>query len=619
MKKYFTKLSYCFFLIFISFAATAQIKFIATITPENAAKDEYINLKLTVENSSNIQQINPPSFTDFNVLGEPSQESSVNNINGVVSQSISLNYVLQAKKTGNFIIGPSTAVINGKAYKSNAVKVSVSNKKSSNSGQQNNMGGNQSPFAGIDIFDEPKPQAKFDDYILRKGESVPDKVNRNMQLKLQTSKSTCYVGEPILATYKLYTRLQSESNVSKNPSFNGFSVIDMMQQTDPTSYNKEMLNGREFNVYLIRKAQLYPLQAGLIELEPASLDNKITFVKYENGFGNNGTMFSENVTLTSKPATINVLPLPETNKPANFNGAVGEFSIEASVEKSDFSTDETGKLLITISGSGNMQLLTAPEIQWPSSFEVFESKSTDNTNTATIPLSGSKMFEIPFAISTEGKYVIPTINFSFFNPQTRAYKTISTSEINLNIYKGTGIKAKKININEEKAPVSLLNKLFAKRWLVVLVLSWLMLTGIMIWMRKERKREVKKINLVKEEEKIVLREVIPEALSTNKNFLEKAEVCLARENCMDFYTLINEEMKSFLVLKYYLPKEIINGKTLGAAMDKAGIANDLILQTLSLLTEIEWQLYTPFERNEQMNIMYAKAQTIIQMHLFKQA
>lgn len=65
------------------------------------------------------------------------------------------------------------------------------------------------------MFDEPTPQKQYEDYVLQKGETIPEKVNKNMQLKLQTNKNTCFVGEPIVATYKLYTRLKSESSLTK--------------------------------------------------------------------------------------------------------------------------------------------------------------------------------------------------------------------------------------------------------------------------------------------------------------------------------------------------------------------------------------------------------------------
>jgi BatD DUF11 like domain len=581
----------------------AQTKFLATISPAQAGIDEYITLKLTVENGQDVKQINPPSLIDFNVLSGPNQETSMNSINGVVTQSISLSYILQPKKAGNFTIANSTAIIGNKTFKSNAVKIVVSNKKSSNKGNPTNS----SPFAALDIFDEPKPKAAYEDYILRKGETVQDKVNKNMQLQLQTDKRSCYVGEPIIATYKLYTRLQSESNLSKNPSFNGFSVIDMMDGNSQSPYNTEKINGREYNTYLIRKAQLYPLQAGSIELEVATLDNKITFVQYENGSANNATTITENVSLSSKPTIIVVKPLPEKNKPADFDGAVGSFNIEAAVEKPNFSTDETGKLLITVSGEGNMQLLTTPEIVWQTGFEAFDTKVTDNVNNRTIPLSGSKIFEMPFAISKEGNYVIPKINFSFFDPKTEMYKSISTKEIPIVVTKGLGV-SERVKALETKKPATS----FSTSWIVIIAFA-LVFTFLLFLFTKKKSKGTEK-QAIKIEEKEEVKNPIAEAIASNKNWLEKTSLCLHQENCIDFYALLNTELKFYLATRYTLSEGIVDSTILMKEMDKAGVNNNAILQTQQLLQDIEWQLYTPFERNEKLQEMYARAQTIIQLH-----
>ncbi len=613
MNTLFTKLFYCSCLLFVFNFSNAQIKFVATIAPAQAGINEYITLKLTVENAQNIQQINPPELNGFNLVSGPNQESAVNNINGTVTQSISLSYILQPKKSGNYNIGYATAIIGDKTYKSNTVKVSVSNKQSSNS----NAASNTSPFAAFDLFDEPKPRATYDDYILRKGETVQDKVSKNMRLKLQTDKSVCYVGEPILATYKLYSRLQSESNLAKNPSFNGFSVVDMMQQNDQYASTQETLEGRAYNVYIIRKAQLYPLQDGPIELEAASLDNKITFVKYENGTGSNGTMVTENVSLSSKPIIINVKPLPEKNKPTNFSGAVGNFSVEAKVEKNTFSTDETGRLLINITGKGNMQLLTAPEIEWQQGFEAFDTKIIDNTNTNSIPLSGSKTFEIPFAVANAGEYTIPKINFSFFDVVSATYKTVSTAEIKIAITKGTGINNKTSTL--KKLDSANLPSKFAYGLSIILFAVILFFAAMFYWIRKGKKEKTVLYKMVSEKVEIVNKPNIAEDLSSNKNYLKKTETCLATANCEDFYTIINAEFKSFLSYKYGATSEQLNSKSLLAEMDKAGIDNSTMLQTQQLLQDIEWQLYTPFERNEKLNEMYARAQTIIQTLSMKHA
>jgi BatD DUF11 like domain len=605
MKLFFTKLFFCSSFIFVCSISIAQTKFYANASPAKAGIDEYITYTLTIDNGTSVEQVNHPEFTDFITVSGPNQFSSQTNRNGVVTQSISLSYILQPKKSGNFQIAGSTATIEGKTYKSNTVNIFVSNKKATN---KNTSPANQSPFAAFDLFDEPKPQKRFEDYILKNGETVKDNVSRNMQLRLQTDKTSCYVGEPILASYKLFTRLQSESNVSKNPSFNGFSVVDMLQQIDQNPYNHETLNGREYNVYTIRKAQLYPLQAGAIELEPATLDNKITFVKNENG---NNSMFEENVSLSSKPLTIQVKPLPEAGKPENFKDAVGNFNIESAVEKNNFSTDETGKLLITISGKGNMQLLTVPEIDWPAGFEVYETKITDNINNVTIPISGSKTFEIPFTVADTGSHNIPAIKLSYFDPAVGTYKMVSTKSILLTISKGTGNPIKSsVVVPKKTKPVSLLNKIFANRWLVIFLIASIIILCFIFWVIKDKKKE----------DKILLKEIkeepkndIPDYISPNTNYLEKTENCLVKVDCVDFYSLLSMELKQFLAKKFSTEKENINSKALLTIMDNKNIDNTISVQTQQLFEEIEWQLYTPFERSEKLQDMYVRAQTLIQI------
>ena len=161
--------------------------------------------------------------------------------------------------------------------------------------------------------------------------------------------------------------------------------------------------------FLLKRCSAQP---GPIEVESATLDNKISFVKYSGNNGNNynidpNSLVTETVALSTKPTIINVKPLPESGKPAGFKGAVGNFLMEAVLQKDSFTTDETAKLFVTITGEGNMHLLTLPDIKWPSNFELFDAKMSDNTDNKTVPISGSKTFEVPFAVAKEGTYRKP--------------------------------------------------------------------------------------------------------------------------------------------------------------------------------------------------------------------
>ena len=362
------------FTLFSANYLQGQVRLTTSISPLKINKDQYAQIQFTLENATEVKQLVPPELNDFTIINGPSRVNSIRNINGIVKRYITVTYILKPKKPGKFNIGPAIANADGQNLKSNTVILQVLNGVSGNITGNNNL---LSPFSGLDPFEETKAEIPYSDYILRNGENALEKINKNMFVRAEVNKSTCYVGEPVIANYKLYTRLKSESNLIKNPSLNGFSVIDL-QQPDHSTYTREVISGKEYNVYTLRKAQLYPLQPGKLELETAQLENKIRFIKEDYARKQLNDMnevlrdFTEiavspqgteehSVILESKPVFISVKPLPENNKPLNFKGAVGKFDISAGLAKSNFTTDDAGKLLVVITGQGNLQLVNAPE------------------------------------------------------------------------------------------------------------------------------------------------------------------------------------------------------------------------------------------------------------------
>ena len=330
----FTRTYLLLFVTLLSIKGFSQVKFYAETPNKTIGKNDYLQLNFTVDNANKVDEITPPSFKNFQLVSGPSQQSSMTNFNGSIKRTVSLVYVLKPITTGAFTIGPATASADGHEYHSEPITIKVTNSSSASSNNQS-----ISPFSNLtlDELDVPSTHA-YDDYILKKGERIEDKIKKNLFVKLDVSKTTCYVGEPIVATYKIYSRLKSESNVQKMPSFNGFSVTDL---GTPESFalTNEKYNGREYNVYILRKVQLYPLQPGNIVLEPAEVENKITFIKAPDSqaknrpglydllrdFGDdnlmNADIIPEKVIIKNLPATIEVLPLPAENKPLSFKGA----------------------------------------------------------------------------------------------------------------------------------------------------------------------------------------------------------------------------------------------------------------------------------------------------------
>ncbi|MEO7768935.1 MAG: BatD family protein, partial [Ferruginibacter sp.] len=404
----------------------AQATFTSKISPGSIGRNETTELRLMIDNARQVDQIVPPTLDDFIILSGPNQESGMESNNGVTRQYIGITYILRPKSTGKLTIAGAYAKADGKTLKSNSVTLDVT-RNSSNANQNNAPGG----FGGMSLYTDPELRSSFNDFIIKKGENVVEKINKNLFIKVEVNKHSCYVGEPIVVSYKLYTRLKSESNIIKNPSFNGFSVIDLLPPGN-SYYSIEKLNGREYNVYTLRKSQLYPLQPGPVELESTEVENNIHFIKEEYAnrqlFGMDDIfrdfaqtsippegMHDEKVTLQSKPVLIDVKALPDKDKLPSFKGAVGKFNIEANLEKNKFTTDDAGTLNIAISGQGNMSMVIAPDIAWPGGIEPYEAKTKEQLNKMAVPVSGIKVFEYPFTVSKPGTYTIPAIAYSYFD------------------------------------------------------------------------------------------------------------------------------------------------------------------------------------------------------------
>lgn len=619
------------FLLLLTHRLPAQVKFSATADPSQIARDELVQLKLAVENASDVQQILPPSFKDFILVNGPSEEKGMTVVNGNVKKYIALNYLLKPKKPGRFTIPAATAIVEGNTYRSNTVTVEVSNAVSGNSA---GAGNRSMPFGFVDPFSDAQPRPSFNDYILKKGENPGDKIRQNIFVKLETNKTSCYVGEPVIATYKLYTRLKSESNMTKAPSFNGFSVIDLLTP-DNNEFHQEKLNGREYNVYTVRKVQVYPLQPGNRELEAAEIDNTVHFIRAEYASRQQDMMndifrdfadatipaegmVDEKVTLQNKPMTILVKPLPDANKPAGFGGAVGHFTITAALEKNNFSTDDAGLLSVTIAGEGNLQLVTAPGVRWPGGVDVFEPRNKDDLYKTTVPVSGRKIIEFPFTVSTPGNYTLPPVQFSYFDPKTASYKTISTDSLHFSVTRGTGKPARQrlITGNNSNNSDSLLNRFFSSRLRVVSTVAVLILIGLIVWLKLDRRKSkhpavAAPVPVVTAEEETV--SVAAEKINAVQQPLLAAEACLQEPAAENFYQVLNQSLKEFLSSLLHIPAGELNKKLISEEMDKRGVSNATSLELQQLMDEIEWQLYTPFAGATQKQAHYDKANELVQL------
>ncbi|MEO7923731.1 MAG: BatD family protein [Chitinophagaceae bacterium] len=409
----------------------AQLDFKTIVPQQPVVSGESFQVQYIIGNGDKMTVIKPPIFSNFRFVTGPNiYIGSVSTINGLKPLKNTV-FTLEAGRPGKFMIPGATVNVNGKIFRSNNAWVEVISKEEA-----------------IKRFNRENGFANSE-YFLRPGEDVYEKIHKNLFIKVMVDKRNCYVGEPVLATFKLYSRLESKSDIVKNPGFYGFTVYDMVNLADK-KVAVENINGKAFDVHTIRKVQLYPLQAGEFTIDPMEVKNKVEFSRSAvnkkteqeivegvlNDTGNETPREGTEVVETdihTEPLTIRVKPVPEKNKPAGFNGATGNFTIASIVRDNELDKNEEGFFEIKISGKGNFIQISAPSVQWPEGIEGFDPVVTDAFDKTQTPLTGSRTFRFPFVSSAPATYTMPAISFTFFNTDSGKYKTVSTDRSGVNV------------------------------------------------------------------------------------------------------------------------------------------------------------------------------------------
>jgi hypothetical protein len=492
------------------------------------------------------------------------------------THSKNIVYTLVALRPGRFVIKGASARINGQFIKSGNAIVDVITKKEAYE---------KAAKEGGEVSSE---------YFLHPGEDPYEKIQKNLFMKVSVDKKSCYIGEPVVATFKLYSRLESRSDIVKNPGFYGFSVQDIVNLGNNLT-ETETLNGKPFYVHTIRKVQLYPLQAGLFIIDPMEVTNKVEFSKsiidkkteqeitegvYEdnNRKEKNNTVTYENTIQTEK-ITITVKPYPLKDKPTVFNEATGNFSINASLANEELAKNEEGALMITIRGKGNFAQLPAPAIQWPEGIEGFEPVTRDSLDKTQAPLNGSRTFRYSFICNKAGNYIIPSTSFSFFDPATNSYKTVSTVP--------EGIKISNTEIKKPTQEQKILVTKKSKHSLLWWICGGLLfiLIGLAWWFMQKRKSvAVKEPDMGKPND-----EVIPVEL-----LLQPAQFALKAEDGR-FYSLLQKIIWDYLSVHLQLSGSKMNKHDLYLAMKEKKMGEDQCRNILDILQKCETSIFTKAE------------------------
>ncbi len=371
--------------------------------------------------NANGTDFTPPSFDGFNASG-PAESTSVNVINGSYSQSITFSYYLVPRAEGTYNIGSASIKCGTRTITSNPLTIKVIKSTTSAPPQ------GSSPTQPASGTNSPSPT------------EISTKDN-NLFIRIVPSKTKVYEGEEVTSTIKIYTRMNIESVLAQEvPDYAGFYSEDIALNQNPKNQlapTKEVVNGVPYTVGILKQNVLFPQRTGKIKINPLTaqclVDQPIkTNNVWQQFFG--GSYQRVPYDVKSEPATVEVMPLPKTEKP--FSGAVGEFTLKGDVDRNKVKANDAINLTITISGTGNLKLIDTLPFRFPSDFDHYDPKITDHFTITASGVSGTRTFSYLIIPRHPGSYKLPPVEFTYFDPKKKSYVTLSVPEISLEVAKG---------------------------------------------------------------------------------------------------------------------------------------------------------------------------------------
>jgi hypothetical protein len=569
------KILFSWFLTTIFIGVHAQVSFQTIVTQDPIVLGESFQVQYVIDEIGRDDEFFAPDFKEFRFISGPNIYSGTATGSSGTKKLKNIVFTLVAIRPGRFIVPGASARVNDKLFKSKDVWITVISKADA-------------------LKDEKSLSSQVtSDYFLAPGEDPYAKMQRNLFMKVLVDKRVCFVGEPVTAVFKLYSRLESKSDIVKNPGFYGFTVQDMINLGDKVSV-VESVNGKKFDVHIVRKVQLYPLQPGIFNIDAMEVQNQVEFSKsivskkseqeiVEGVFKDedheqkvNTIVFENN--MKTGPVSITVKPTPQKDKPEEYSGATGNFKITTTINDRELAKNEEGDLFVTISGVGNFTQLAAPVIQWPAGIEGFNPTVRDSLNMDHSPLSGKRVFYYRFVSAKPGNYNLPAISFSFFSPDSNQYKTITTEPVSVSVSKKEKIKRGTIS-GVQKATKK--NNVRIIVWMTCLAL---MIIAMVFYSWARFRKSIKRKPVTGNSKTLI---PVSRILQPATTFSDADDItfCTALRNCIwEFFT------------EYFgLTGSNVNKNSVLATMKQKGVSSENQERIMDLLRRCELGVFTHSE------------------------
>ena len=575
----------------VSFTASA---------PDAVVVGDQFRLSYTVT-TQKVKDFRAPSIKGFDVLMGPSrsQQSSTQIVNGNVTStsSITFTYILMANTAGEYTIGGASIVADGNQMVSNSVKIKVLPQDQNSNGGQGGSSAHSSS-----------------------GTSVSD---QDLFITATASKTNVFEQEAFVLTYKIYTRESNlQLNNAKLPDFKGFHSQEI-EMTTNARWTPEHYRGRNYYTTVYRQFVLFPQQSGKLYIDPAQFQMTIgkpvqsddPFDAFFNGGSN---VIEIKKSIATPKIAINVNPLP-AGKPADFSGGVGEFTVSSSINSKELKTNDAITIKLVISGTGNLKLISNPEIKFPEDFEVYDPKVDNQVRLTREGLTGNRVIEYLAIPRHAGTYKIPGVSFSYFDIRSKSYKTLKTEEYVVNIEKGAGNADQVIANFTNKEDLKVLGEdiRYIKQnevtlqpkgsffygsmsyWLFYIIPALAFIIFFIIY----RKQAAENANVAKVRTK-----------KANKVATKRMKLAgkLLSENKKDaFYDEVLKALWGYISDKLNIPVSRLSKDNIEEKLRNHGVSEELIKDFLNALNDCEFARFAPGDESQAMDKVYASSIEVI--------
>lgn len=570
-------------LLFATQVIFAQVEFKAAVSKNKLGVNQRFRIEFTV-NKQGADNFTPPAFTNFKIVGGPSSSVNQSWINGKASYSQAYIYIIQPKKIGEFTIEPAKIEYKGEIVKSNPVKITITKE--------------------VEIPKDPNNP----NYIAQ----------QSIHLVAEVSNLKPYVGEGIYVVYKLYVSEKislNGSRVSESPQYKGFWNQDIVVKQ--VNFKKGKYNGENYRYVILKKAVLIPQRSGKLTIEPIEMDFSVGIPTGRGDFF--GNMITRNINYSTKSAakSVYVKALPEVGKPLGFSGAVGEFEFRISANKNILKANEASQIKVEISGKGNLKLFEIPKITTPPELEVYTPEHKEQVVTSLNGLRGT-IFDVYTVVPQfKGKYKIPSVLFSYFNPKEKKYKTILSKDIIVNVTEGKELPSSDvtttntlkhqvvssannfrfITLNTTFKPIIEEEFLGSTKFYLLLLVPFLAIP-IGIFIGKKRAERAGDVfgNKIRKADKLA------------RKYLSQAKKQLGNHEA--FYIALEKALHNFLKAKLHIETFDISKEKISDILKSKGVKTTTIKEFIEVLNDCDFARYTP-TTDVMMKQEFEKAKKVI--------